>query len=271
MTADATGARRGRKRIAGAADCDASAIRSIAALGVHAALADRRARASRRDRRAAAASRSWRSGTAASCPRPTTSAAAASSSSPARTSTASGSPASSSDSATAPRAGRRRAARRKALLQLKRDMAAGKPAGIHARRPARAGAGRAARRGVAGEGDRQSRSAVSHRGQPPLDAAQLGPHADSRSRFRPWRSRSASRSTCRRTRTRPALERERVAARSAPDIARGPRSSDAQVRLKPDTTEDGSFWGNSFGDYSVKRHSITSLMRNAGIPTTVCR
>ncbi len=59
-----------------------------------------------------------------------TSAAAASSSSPARTSTANGSPASSSGSATAPRADRRRAAARKALLQLKRDMAAGRPAGF---------------------------------------------------------------------------------------------------------------------------------------------
>ena len=57
-----------------------------------------------------------------------TSAAGASSSSRARTSTASGSPASSSGSATARRADPRRAAGLKALLQLKRDMAAGRPA-----------------------------------------------------------------------------------------------------------------------------------------------
>ena len=57
----------------------------------------------------------------------------------------------------------------KALVQLKRDMAAGKPAGVHARRPARSGAGRAAGRGLAGQGDRQSDPAVPPRGRSPLD------------------------------------------------------------------------------------------------------
>ena len=118
------------KRLQAQADLDALGYRADRGARLDAALAHRRARASRRDRRAAAASRSWRSGTAASCPPPTTSAAAASSSSPARTSTANGSPASSSGSATGRRAVRRRAARRKALLQLTRDMAAGKPAGF---------------------------------------------------------------------------------------------------------------------------------------------
>ena len=68
------------------------------------------------------------------------SAAAASSSSPARISTASGSPASSSGLATARRADRRRAADVKALLQLTRDMAAGKAGRLHRGRPARPGA-----------------------------------------------------------------------------------------------------------------------------------
>ena len=67
---------------------------------------------------------------------------------------------------------------RKAMLQLVRDMKAGQRRGLHARRPARSGARGAARRGVAGEGDRQSRAAVSPRGVVALEAAQLGPHAD---------------------------------------------------------------------------------------------
>ena len=62
----------------------------VAALGAHAALAHRRPEHldARRARRAGR--RSWRSGTGASCRPPTSSATAASSSSPARTSTASG-------------------------------------------------------------------------------------------------------------------------------------------------------------------------------------
>ena len=52
---------------------------------------------------------------------------------------------------------------RKALLQLTRDMAAGKPAGFTLDGPRGPGARRAARRGVAGEGDRQSRAAVPSR------------------------------------------------------------------------------------------------------------
>ena len=104
--------------------------RSIAALGSTLRWRDRRRSSTSTRSSPAAASRSWRSGTAAFFPPPTTSAAAASSSSPARTSTANGSPASSSGSATARRAARRRAAARKALLQLTRDMAAGKPAGF---------------------------------------------------------------------------------------------------------------------------------------------
>ena len=66
----------------------------------------------------------------------------------------------------------------KALLQLSRDMAAGKSAAFTARRPARSGARRPARRGVAGEDDRQPCLAVSHRSRPPLDREQLGSHAD---------------------------------------------------------------------------------------------
>ena len=50
-----------------------------------------------------------------------------------------------------------------ALVQLKRDMAAGQAGGVHARRPARPGARRAARRGLAGQGHRQPDRPVSHR------------------------------------------------------------------------------------------------------------
>ena len=53
---------------------------------------------------------------------------------------------------------------RKALLQLTRDMAAGKAGGVHGRRPARPGARRAARRRVARQGHRQPGAAVSPRG-----------------------------------------------------------------------------------------------------------
>ena len=85
---------------------------------------------------------------------------------------------------------------RKALLQLKRDMAAGRPAAFTVDGPRGPGQGRPTRRRVAGEGDRPPGRAVSYRGEPPLDAWQLGSHADSRSRLPRWPLRSASRSTC---------------------------------------------------------------------------
>ena len=79
----------------------------------------------------------------------------------------------------------------------------GRQAGrLHRGRPARSGARRAARRGLAGEGDRQSGSAVSSRGRPPLDAAQLGSHADSQAVRDRGDGRSASRSTSPPTPTR---------------------------------------------------------------------
>ena len=54
---------------------------------------------------------------------------------------------------------------KRALLQLVRDMKAGKPAGLHARRSARSGARGAAGRGVAGDGHRQPAAAVPPRGR----------------------------------------------------------------------------------------------------------
>ena len=68
---------------------------------------------------------------------------------------------------------------RKALLQLTREMARGAPGRLHGRRPARSGRSGAARRGLAGAGDRESGAAVSSRSRSPLVAAQLGSHADS--------------------------------------------------------------------------------------------
>ena len=144
-----------------------------------AALAHRRARAPRSRSPRAAASRSWRSGTAAFFPPPTTSAAAASSSSPARTfdgewiagiierfgyGTARGSTS--------------RGAR-KALLQLTRDMAAGKPAGFTLDGPR--GPARVAQPGAVwlAKATGNPGPAVSPRGRSALDAEELGSHADS--------------------------------------------------------------------------------------------
>ena len=73
---------------------------------------------------------------------------------------------------------------------------------VHARRPARSGARRAARRRLAGEGDRQPGAAVSPRSRPPLDAEQLGPHADPEAVRDGRASRWASRSRCAPMRTR---------------------------------------------------------------------
>ena len=67
---------------------------------------------------------------------------------------------------------------RKALLQLKRDMAAGKPAGFTLDGPRGPAPCRAARRPVAGEDHRQPGGAVSSRVQSSLDAEQLGSDAD---------------------------------------------------------------------------------------------
>ena len=102
--------------------------RLIAAARADASAGARTARASRGGRRRRAASRSSRSGTGASCRRPSTSATAASSPSPARTSTASGSRASCGASGIATARGSTSRGGRRALLQLTRDMAAGRPA-----------------------------------------------------------------------------------------------------------------------------------------------
>ena len=69
--------------------------------------------------------------------------------------------------------------RAKALLQMVRDVKS-QGRGIHARWTAWPGGSGAARRGLAGEGDRQSADAVSHRGGIELDDEELGPHANSK-------------------------------------------------------------------------------------------
>ena len=63
----------------------------------------------------------------------------------------------------------------RALVQLRRELAAGRAGGLHRRRPARAGASGAARRRLAGRRDRPSDPAVSHRSRPLLDGEELGP------------------------------------------------------------------------------------------------
>ena len=123
------------------------------------------------------ASRSLRSGTAASCPPPGISATAASSLSPARTSMASGSRGCSSTSAIRPSRVQRLAGGMRAMLELKRRLIAGSPVGVCARRPARAGTGRATGCGVARRGDRASDPAVPCRGECVVGGLELGSHA----------------------------------------------------------------------------------------------
>ena len=106
-------------------------------------------------------------------------ATAASSSSPARISTASGSRGSSTGSATAPRADRRRAAARGRCCSWCKRRWRRASGGFTLDGPRGPARGRAARRGLAGEGHRQSRAAVSPRGGIALDDAELGPDADS--------------------------------------------------------------------------------------------
>ena len=74
-------------------------------------------------------------------------------------------------------------------MQLVRDVKA-HGRGVHARRSARPGRGRAARRGVAGQGHRAAAAAVSRRGGVELDArtAGIGRRSRSRSPRSPWRS-----------------------------------------------------------------------------------
>ena len=106
--------------------------------------------------------------------------AAASSSSSARTSTASGLPGIIKRFGYGTARGSTSRGALRALLQLKRDLAAGTHGRVRGRRPARPGARRAAGRRLAREGHRSPRSSVSSRSRSPLDAQELGPHADSK-------------------------------------------------------------------------------------------
>ena len=81
---------------------------------------------------------------------------------------------------------------KRALLQLRRDMAEGRPAAFTVDGPRGPGLPGAAGRGLAGEGDRQPGRAVPHRGGPVLDGWAAGTGRRCRSRGAAWRSRSAS-------------------------------------------------------------------------------
>ena len=103
----------------------------------------------------------------------------------------------------------------KALLQLKRDMAAGKPAAFTLDGPR--GPAKVAQPGAVWLAKATGNPIVPFHieAEPPLDAAELGPHADPEAVRRPSRSPSASRSRSRRTPTMPRSSRRACCSKRA--------------------------------------------------------